>query len=159
MLIVRAADVDDARAIARVHVDTWRSTYTGIIPQDYLDGMTIENRTLVWARLLQRGGPSFPTLVSEDHDRRIIGFVSGGPLRHRDSRYQAEISSLYVLPGHQRGATMGAGCFSLPPIVWPPRAWMDYSSGCSPTIRRGYFMKVWAANGWRKPNACSRARR
>src|SRR3954467_6848347 len=68
MLTIRAAEVEDASAIARVHVETWRSTYTGIIPQNYLDGMTTENRALVWARLLQRSGPAFPTLVSEDHD-------------------------------------------------------------------------------------------
>ena len=101
MLTIRSAEVDDAPAIARVHVDTWKSAYTGIIPQTYLDSMTIESRTLVWARLLHRSSTSI-TLVSEDHDQRIVGFVSGGPLRHADRRYQAEISSLYVQRSHQR---------------------------------------------------------
>ena len=36
MLTIRPAEIDDAAAIARVHVDTWRSTYAGIIPQHYL---------------------------------------------------------------------------------------------------------------------------
>lgn len=103
MLTIRPADVDDAPAIARVHVDTWRSSYAGIVPQAYLDSMTVQNRTFVWVRLLERRGPATCTLVSEDHDRRVIGFVSAGPLRHRDTRYQAEISSLYVLRSHQRG--------------------------------------------------------
>jgi L-amino acid N-acyltransferase YncA len=103
MLTVRSAEVDDAAAIARVHVETWRTAYTGIIPQDYIDSMTVDNRTLVWARLLQRSGGAFTTLVSEDHDGRIVGFVSGNPLRHRDPRYQAEVSSLYVQKSHQRG--------------------------------------------------------
>lgn len=103
MLMIRAADVDDAPAIAKVHVETWRSAYTGIIPQNYLDGMTAENRTLAWVRLLQRREPGYTTLVSEDHDQRIIGFVSGGPVRHREPRYQAEISSLYVQRSHQGG--------------------------------------------------------
>jgi GNAT superfamily N-acetyltransferase len=102
MLTIRPAEVDDASAIARVHVETWRSTYDGIIPQHYLDSMTVQNRTIVWVRLLERSGPGFTTLVSEDHDHQIIGFVSGGPLRHRDDRYQAEISSLYVLRSHHR---------------------------------------------------------
>jgi ribosomal protein S18 acetylase RimI-like enzyme len=102
MLTIRPAEVDDAPAIARVHVDTWRSTYTGIIPQDYLDSLTVANRTLTWVRLLERARAGLTTLVSEDHDRRIIGFVSAGPLRHRDPRFQAEISSLYVLREHQR---------------------------------------------------------
>ena len=102
MLTIRPAEVDDAPAIARVHVDTWRSAYVGIVPQTYLDGMTEQNRTLAWVRLLERIGPSSITLVSEDHDGRVIGFISGGPLRHRDERYQAEITSLYVLGSHQR---------------------------------------------------------
>ncbi len=102
MLTIRPAEVDDAPAIARVHVDTWRSSYGGIVPQTYLDSMTVQNRTFVWVRLLERRGQATCTLVSEDHDRRVIAFVSGGPLRHRDARYQAEISSLYVLRGHQR---------------------------------------------------------
>jgi len=103
MLTVRPAEIDDAPAIAKVHVETWRSAFTGIIPQAYLDSMTVQNRTFVWVRLLEGQGPAAITLVSEDHDRRVIGFVSGGPLRHRDGRYQAEISSLYVLASHQRG--------------------------------------------------------
>ena len=54
-------------------------------------------------RLLERKEPAFTTLVSEDHDRRVIGFVTAGPLRHKDDCYQGEVSSLYVLRSHQRG--------------------------------------------------------
>ena len=110
MLTIRAAEIDDAPAIARVHVDTWRSAYGGVIPQNYLDSMTVQNRTYVWVRLLERKGAGHTTLVSEDHDRRIIGFVSAGALRHRDERYQGEISSLYVLRSHQ-GSNHGRRLF------------------------------------------------
>lgn len=103
MLIVRPADVDDADAIAKVHVDTWRTTYGGIIPQHYLDSLTVQNRSVGWVRQLERTTGEV-TLVSEHHDGRIVGFVCAGPLRHRDSRFQAEISSLYVLKRHQRAS-------------------------------------------------------
>jgi ribosomal protein S18 acetylase RimI-like enzyme len=109
MLIIRAADIDDAPAIARVHVDTWRTTYTGIIPQHYLDSLTVQNRSVGWVRLLERTA-GLTTLVSEDHDGRIVGFISTGPLRHRDPRFQAEISSLYVLKRYQ-GANHGRRLF------------------------------------------------
>ena len=36
-VIIRPDDVSDAVAIARVHVDSWRTTYAGIVPDDYLD--------------------------------------------------------------------------------------------------------------------------
>ena len=101
MLTIRTADVDDAPAIAKVHVDTWRSTYGGIIPQRYLDSLTVQNRSVGWVRLLERPASGLMTFVSEDHDGGIVGFISAGPLRHRDSRFQAEVSSLYVLKRHQ----------------------------------------------------------
>ena len=99
MLTVRAAEVEDAPAIARVHVDAWQATYTGIIPQPYLDQLTVQNRTITWVRMLERIGPQLITLVSENHDGRIVGFVSAGQARTEDSRFSAEITSLYVLPG------------------------------------------------------------
>ncbi len=101
MLTIRAAEIDDAPAIARVHVDAWQATYGGIIPQPYLDNLTVQNRTVTWIRMLERSGPRTLTLVSEDHERRVVGFVSGGPARADDSRFAAEITSLYVMPGIQ----------------------------------------------------------
>lgn len=101
MLIVRAADPDDAPGIARVHVEAWQATYRGIIPQNYLDLLTVQNRTIGWIRILQRQDDAI-TLVSEEHDGRIVGFASGGPIRHRDNRFQSELTSLYVSPRAQR---------------------------------------------------------
>jgi ribosomal protein S18 acetylase RimI-like enzyme len=102
MLTIRAAETHDAKAIARVHVDTWQSAYADIIPRSYLDSLSVESRTIGWVRLLERSAAGTITLVSEDHDRNIVGFVCAGPLRHGDARFQAEISSLYVLGSHQR---------------------------------------------------------
>ena len=47
-VIIREAKAADAPAIARVNVDTWRTTYTCIMPQDYLDSRTYQERTSVW---------------------------------------------------------------------------------------------------------------
>jgi GNAT superfamily N-acetyltransferase len=137
MLTIRPAEVDDAAAIARVHVETWRSAYTGIIPQAYLDSMTVHNRTFVWVRLLERSGSAAVTLVSEDHDQRVVGFVAAGPLRHHDDRYQAEISSLYVLASHQRE---GHG----------RRLFMAAGNRLAGYGLRGLFAWVLADNPWRR---------
>ena len=102
MLTIRPAETDDAPAIAKVHVETWRAAYQGIVPQDYIDTLTVQSRTLSWVRLLERGGRDLITLVSEDHNGRIVGFGSGGPIRHREPRFAAEISTLYISPRAQR---------------------------------------------------------
>lgn len=42
---IRKANRDDAPGIAKVHVDSWRTTYKGIIPQSFLDELSYEQRT------------------------------------------------------------------------------------------------------------------
>lgn len=76
---VRQAVDSDARGIARVHIDSWRSTYAGIVPADHLAGLDYDEREKRWHRLLaDRRQNAF---VAEDRDGRIIGFASGGPER------------------------------------------------------------------------------
>lgn len=135
MLTIRPAETEDAPAIAKVHVDTWRMAYRGIVPQDYLDTMTVQNRTIGWVRLLQRSS-DLVTLVSEDDNGRVVGFASGGRLRHRDPRFEAEISSLYISPRAQRG---GHG----------RRLFMALSNRLSQRGLRGLFVWVLAENAAR----------
>lgn len=89
-----------------VHVDTWRAAYEGIVPDDYLEGLSYEKSELLWRDVLARGDSG--VFVAEDEER-VFGFASGGP-RERFSRglaeYEGEIQTVYVLPSH-RG--MGAG--------------------------------------------------
>ena len=103
MLIIRDADPEDAADIARVHVDTWRSAYRGILPASYLKSISYQHRAIAWARMLEfvEESEADVTLVSEIDDE-IVGFVHAGHLRHRDPRFAAEINSLYVLKDHQR---------------------------------------------------------
>jgi len=43
-LVIREATVEDSAEIARVQVDTWRTTYRGIVPQSFLDEMAYDLR-------------------------------------------------------------------------------------------------------------------
>lgn len=36
---IRNATLEDVEKVAKIHVDSWHETYTGIISQDYLDNM------------------------------------------------------------------------------------------------------------------------
>jgi hypothetical protein len=49
----RIATVDDAAAVAAVHVRSWQDAYRGIFPDAYLDGLSVERRSNVWSH-----GPS-----------------------------------------------------------------------------------------------------
>lgn len=41
-MVIREAKAIDATSIARVDVDSWQTTYTGIVPQDYLNSRSYE---------------------------------------------------------------------------------------------------------------------
>ncbi|MDE0219163.1 MAG: GNAT family N-acetyltransferase [Spirochaetaceae bacterium] len=76
---IRQAVDSDARGIAQVHIDSWRSTYTGIVPAEHLAGLDYEEREARWHRILADERQT--AFVAEDRDGRIIGFASGGPER------------------------------------------------------------------------------
>ena len=50
MPIIRAAVPADAEHIGRVHVQVWRETYPGIVPQTILDTMSVEARAALDTR-------------------------------------------------------------------------------------------------------------
>ena len=66
--VLRPARPGDAAAIARVHVDTWRSTYAGLLPDRYLVTMSMTRRAAHWgaAREWLPGVPMCQKMISQD---------------------------------------------------------------------------------------------
>lgn len=96
---IREASVEDAPAIARVTVDTWKTAYRGIIDDNYLNNLTYEER--------EKGWREFPfhdafVLAAEDDTGKIIGFAAGGPQREEDSEYKGELYAIYIYREQQR---------------------------------------------------------
>jgi GNAT superfamily N-acetyltransferase len=99
--VIREAVPQDALAIARVHVNSWRSTYAGLLPQDYLDQIDVEKRAERWEQILSHKKPREGNVVAEA-DGRIIGFSSTGPSRSPAWSLQGELYALYLEDGHQK---------------------------------------------------------
>ena len=57
---IREATASDASGIARVHVDAWRATYRGIVPDAHLDAMSHVRSELRWCERLT--APDAPAL-------------------------------------------------------------------------------------------------
>ena len=102
---LRIATLEDAEAIARIHVETWRNTYAGLLPADLLVGMSLEKQTRMWQRML-RGGET--AIVAEDPRHGAIGFGSFGPNRCNRGNFSGEVYTLYLLPDFQ-GLGIGQG--------------------------------------------------
>jgi ribosomal protein S18 acetylase RimI-like enzyme len=98
-MIARSAAVADAAAIARVHVDSWRSTYRGLMPDEVLAGLSYEERENNWIGILN-DRTKF-TFVAEEAGS-VVGFANGGPERSQDPGYRGEMYALYFLERHQR---------------------------------------------------------
>ena len=84
--------------IATIHVETWRIAYRGIVPDEFLDGLSIEQRHAAWQKSLEAGEP--PTWVAEDGDT-TLGWISAAGSRDPDALPSTgEIWAVYVEPGH-----------------------------------------------------------
>jgi GNAT superfamily N-acetyltransferase len=116
---VRRAVLDDAPAVAAVHVRTWQGAYPGLIPQSYLDALRPEDRLPMWEEVLARTawprlgtfvllGPGGADVDLRTADGAVVGFASFGPSRDGDAADSVgELHTLYVDPGswERGGAT------------------------------------------------------
>jgi ribosomal protein S18 acetylase RimI-like enzyme len=99
---IREARIDDAGAIARVHVDAWRTTYPGIVPADYLASLSYQHHEEKWQQGLTAPEYGEFTHVVEDDRREIFGFATGGPERSGKLEYRGELHAVYLAAGHRR---------------------------------------------------------
>lgn len=101
-LRIRRARPEDARAVAEVHVGSWRHAYRGMLPDAYLDRLSVEDREAMWRHSFgEADGGAF---VAEA-GRRIVGFASFGPSRDADAGdATGEVPAIYVEP-----STIGRG--------------------------------------------------
>lgn len=110
-IVVRRARIEDAAAIARVHVESWRSTYAGMLPEDMLVRLSsAEHEARWWRHVLGRFRRRHYVYVAEHNKAGVIGFVSGGPSRDRELVQDSEIYALYLLDEYH-GAGVGRTLF------------------------------------------------
>lgn len=105
---VRRATPDDAPAMVGVHARSWRSTYSGLLPDDVIDGVmkSQDARIERWRSTLAEPKARSGSLVGVD-EGSVLGFVFWGPNEEADgSPETAEVYAIYVDPeviGHGMG--------------------------------------------------------
>ena len=99
---IRRAHKNDASAIGRVHVETWQSTYAGLLPDALLAGMSDVRQSAYWSRVLADRHESRGVFVADDEDMGVVGFGSCGPVRdppeglNGTEQRVGEVYTLYV---------------------------------------------------------------
>ena len=102
-MIIREATDKDISKIARVHVDTWRTTYRGILSDDVLGNLSYGKRKNSWHRIFNNALKDVNfTYVAEDESGRIVGFANGGMEREDNPFYKGELNAIYILESHQQ---------------------------------------------------------
>lgn len=93
---LRYAAMEDIHGMGRVYVDTWKAAYQGMIPQEYLNGLTIEGWEEKYrSRFSKTEGYHVAVLTK---DESIIGVMSFMKTRDHDlPETCGEIVSIYVL--------------------------------------------------------------
>jgi len=97
-VVVREASVEDAHALAVVHVRSWQVAYASIVPDEALGSLSVATREAAWQRRVEGQGPDQVTLLAEC-DGEVTGFVAIGPSRDDDATGDVgEVYALYVAP-------------------------------------------------------------
>ena len=100
-VVIRSAKPEDAPAIATVHVTAWKAAYRGIVPDEFLDSLSIEQRSDTWRRILLAGSQE-DVFVAQAADT-IVGWISAAASRDPDAGPSTgEIWAVYVAPAHWR---------------------------------------------------------
>lgn len=90
---IRKADESDALDIAKVQVDSWRTTYKGIVSDDYLDRLDYKKREEVWKKAVVQN-TAFLLIGNEDE---TVGFAVGGPERSEEHvGFDGELYAIYL---------------------------------------------------------------
>src|ERR1035438_8725843 len=97
---IRLATLDDASAIATIHVEAWRAAYRGIVSDEFLDSLSIDGRESIWRQILLAGDAA--TWVAQESET-VVGWISAAGSRDADaSASTGEIWAVYVAPGRWR---------------------------------------------------------
>jgi GNAT superfamily N-acetyltransferase len=93
--VIRAAEVGDAHAIARVHVRTWEQAYSHVFSPEALAQRSVEHREAQWRDWLERG---VAAIFIAEADGVVIGFASAG--ESGDFPGSGEVHAIYVEAEH-----------------------------------------------------------
>ena len=99
---IREARSTDALALGRVQVDSWRTTYAGIVPADYLASLSYEQQGQFWGQIVSTLSGAAAMYVAETATGKVVGFAASGPERSGNEVYQGELYAIYLLEAYQR---------------------------------------------------------
>ena len=96
-VVIREARPSDATGIAKVHIASWRATYPGLVPANYLVNLSEAAAAMRWHNAVQAHGKGQGALVVADERGEVVGFATYGGRRVPVEGYEGEFYALYLL--------------------------------------------------------------
>ena len=107
---IRAVTPADISSLAGIHIRCFREANRGILAADYLAKLKASSFSGEWERGFTQGISGEPAFerhfVAEDSRAGMVGFISAGPSRDGQLKYEGEIYRLHVLSDY-RGQGVG----------------------------------------------------
>lgn len=94
---IRHANEQDAAGIANVHVNSWKTTYKGIVEDRFLENLSAADRIEGWRRKLANMPEDEQLQVIADEDGKVYGFMSYGMEREQKISDEGELYAIYLL--------------------------------------------------------------
>jgi dihydropteroate synthase len=92
---VRMAEPADAPAIARIHVESWRAAYRGILPEAVLRSLSVAEKESMARELIQAPPDPAHRLLVLDRGGRLLGFAAVGRI---PGEGLGEVFAIYLHP-------------------------------------------------------------
>lgn len=143
--LIRPALPDDATAIGVVHVRAWQAAYRGVMPDEYLDSLSTDQRAAMWRDRIAR--EDLPPLLVAETEGVVVGFAAYG--RERPSPEQTgagELGAINLDPDHW-GKGIGRSLFREVMVALRPLGYREAILWVVPENMRA--RSLYESEGWR----------
>lgn len=99
---IRKMNFEDAASVARISTHGWQKAYRGLMPDQFLDSIDINQRKINWEKVIKDDSENVQ-IVADDNGH-ILGFASGLLNRFKDKLIDCEyeLVAIYVDPNSWR---------------------------------------------------------
>lgn len=155
VVAVRRAAIADAPHMARVHVDSWRQTYRGLMSDSVLDDPELlHTRERFWTGALTDERYSSNRVAVAELDGAVIGIAMSGPSHDPDATWGHQLFVLYVNAAHHGS---GAGPALLNAVLHPHEAAAVWVADPNPRAQAFYRKHRFTPDGHSKTETDVRA--
>jgi len=117
---IRIATAADAAAIAKLHAESWRSAYRGMLQDDYLDRKIFPERLALWEERFCTSATNQYVVVAEV-EANVAGFACA--YGDEDPVWGSFLDNLHVTPAYKR---KGIGSALMRDVAqWSLGSWPD----------------------------------